>query len=79
MRLSKEQAEKISKHNLGYIKRSIKKKILFYEPLDFKTTYNGFIQWIQDEDFKMIREIPVDGEVENHLNDLIKNLIHHPR
>jgi len=75
MRLSKEQAEKIFKHNLKYIKRSIKKKISLYEPLDYKTAYNGFIQWVQDEDFKMIREIPVEVEVENHLKDLIKNFL----
>jgi RNA polymerase sigma factor (sigma-70 family) len=75
MRLSKEQAEKIFKQNLKYIKRSIKKKISLYEPLDYKTAYNGFIQWIKDEDFKVIREIPMDGEVENHLNELIKNFL----
>ena len=75
MRLSKEHAEKIFKNYLKYIKRSIKKKIFLYEPLDFTTTYKRFIQWIQDEDFKVIREIPTDGEVENHLSDLIKHFL----
>lgn len=66
MRLSKEQGEKVLKHHLKYIKRSIKKKISLYAPLEFEPTCNTFIQWVK---------IPVDGEVETHLNHLIKGFL----
>lgn len=74
-RLSKKQAEKIFKENLKHIKRAIKKKIAIYEPLDFKTAYNGLIKWVQDEEFKVIREMPVDCRTEVFLEDLIKNFL----
>lgn len=73
--LSIEQAEKIFKENLKHIKRTIKKKIAIYEPLDFKSAYNGFTKWVQDEAFGVTREMPVDCREEVFLEDLIKNFL----
>jgi RNA polymerase sigma factor (sigma-70 family) len=73
--LSTEQAEKIFRKNLKFIKRTIKKRITTYEPLEFKTAYNGFLKWIQDETFRVIREMPADCEEEGFLEDLIKNFL----
>jgi RNA polymerase sigma factor (sigma-70 family) len=75
MRLSKEQAGKIVENYLKHIKRTIKKKIAIYEPLDFETTYNGFIKWIQKEEFGIIREMPVDSRDDVFLEELIENFL----
>jgi RNA polymerase sigma factor (sigma-70 family) len=75
MRLSKEQAEKILENNLKHIKRTIKKKIAIYEPLEFNTIYTKFIQWVQEEDFKVIRELPENCRDEEHLDELVKNFL----
>jgi RNA polymerase sigma factor (sigma-70 family) len=75
LNLNKEQAEKLFKDNLKHIKRTIKTKIAIYEPLDFKTIYQGFIKWMQNEEFKITREIPVDCSTEVFLEDLIKNFL----
>lgn len=67
--LSKEQAGKIFQNHLKQIKRTIKKRIAIYEPLEFKTAYHGFIKWIQDEEYKVIREIPAGCPLESYLDD----------
>ncbi|UCH96053.1 MAG: sigma-70 family RNA polymerase sigma factor [Candidatus Aminicenantes bacterium] len=74
-RLSKDQAEKIFKDNLKQIKKTIKKKIHIYDPLDFKTAYSEFIKWAQDDDFKVIKEVPGDCTFETYLDDLIKGFL----
>ena len=69
------QAEKIFNRCLGDIKKSIKRKIALYDPLDFKSTSRKFIRRLQDEDFKVIREIPAGCETERFLDDLLKNFL----
>lgn len=75
LNLNKEQAEKLFKDNLKHIKRTIKTKIAIYEPLEFETTYPEFLKWIQDEEFKVIREIPAGCKVKAFLDDLVKNFL----
>ncbi len=73
--ISKEQAGKIFENHLKQIKKTIKKKIAIYEPLEFKTAYHGFIEWIQDEEYKVIREIPADCPLESYLDDRIREFL----
>jgi RNA polymerase sigma factor (sigma-70 family) len=75
VRLDKNQAGKIFAQYMGYIRESIKRKIALYEPLDFKTTYKKFIQRLQEEEFKAIREVPADCKIEHFLDDLLKNFL----
>ncbi|HLP45680.1 MAG TPA: sigma-70 family RNA polymerase sigma factor [Candidatus Kapabacteria bacterium] len=75
VRLDKKQAGKIVEQHLGYIKGAIQHKIAIYDPLDFKTTYQKFISRLQEEEFLVLREIPAGGNVENILDDLIKNFL----
>jgi RNA polymerase sigma factor (sigma-70 family) len=72
---SEHEEKKILNQNLEYIKRSIRKKIHIYRPLDFETTYTKFIQWVQDEDIKVIGEMPENCKDEEYLDDLIKNFL----
>ncbi|MCX6580175.1 MAG: hypothetical protein NT166_08325 [Candidatus Aminicenantes bacterium] len=70
------RAEKIFNRCLGYIRKEIKRKIALYDPLDFKTTSRKFIRRLQDEEYKVIREIPADCEgVETVLEGLIKDFL----
>ncbi|NIM10424.1 MAG: sigma-70 family RNA polymerase sigma factor [Candidatus Aminicenantes bacterium] len=73
--LSKEQAEKIFKDKQTYIKRSIRKKIAIYEPLEFKTAYQGFTKWVQNEEFNVFRNMPENCTVDVFLDELIKNFL----
>lgn len=73
--LSKEQAEKIFENSRKYIKRTIKKKIAIYEPLEFETAFTGFIEWIQREEFKVIREAPADCAFENYLDNKVREFL----
>lgn len=73
--LSKEQAEKIFKDKRNYIKRTIRKKIAIYEPLDVKTAYQEFTKWVQNEDFNVFRNIPKNCTVDVFLDDSIKNFL----
>jgi RNA polymerase sigma factor (sigma-70 family) len=73
--LSKEQAEKIFKDKQEYIKRTIRKKIVLYEPLDFKSAYTGFSEWVQTEAFNVFRSMPGNCAVDGFLDDLIKNFL----
>lgn len=75
MNIGKEHAEKIVDRHLKYVKKSIKSKIPLYEPLEFKPIYKTFLQWVRENDFKVIREIPANGEVETYLDHLIKNFL----
>jgi RNA polymerase sigma factor (sigma-70 family) len=75
MRFDIEQAEYFVNAQLSNIKKVIKKKIPIYEPLDFKTAYNGFMEQVRDEEYKIIREIPVAGHAVEHLESLIKNYL----
>lgn len=69
------QVEKDLKHRLKYIKKTLKEKIAIYKPLDYITTYNRFIQWIQDGCIDNIKEIPGNGNSKEELNLLIKNFL----
>lgn len=74
----KQQAGKIVEQYLGYIKGAIQQKIAIYDPLDFKTTYRKFINWLQEEEFLVLREIPAGGKmetVETALDNLIKDFL----
>ncbi len=68
----KDTAEEIFNRSLDYIKTSIKRKIAIYDPLDFNPTVKGFLRWLQDDDYKKIREIPGDCPIENYFDNLIK-------
>ena len=69
------QVEKILKHRLKYIKKTLKEKIPIYKPLDYKTAYNRFIQWIQHGCIDNIKEIPGNGNSKEELDLLIKNFL----
>ncbi|MCP5045967.1 MAG: sigma-70 family RNA polymerase sigma factor [bacterium] len=75
LRLSKEQGEKILGKYRKHIKKTIKSKIDIYKPLDFKTTFNGFLQWARADHCKAIREMPEDRTEESFLDELIKNYL----
>jgi RNA polymerase sigma factor (sigma-70 family) len=68
-------AEKIFKKNLRHMKNTIERKIDLYMPLKVETTYPEFLQWIQDEEFKVFREIPTGFKLKTFLDDLIKNFL----
>jgi RNA polymerase sigma factor (sigma-70 family) len=74
-RLGKDQAREIFRNNIKYIKKTIKKKIGIYEPLDFKTAFNEFVLWIQDEEYEVLRKIPAKSAIETYLDDLIRNFL----
>jgi RNA polymerase sigma factor (sigma-70 family) len=81
------RAEKIFKNKRNYIRSIMEEKIDIYEPLDVEAIYREFREWVQDEEFKVIREIPADYKVfiigkilpvykvKAFLNDLIKNFL----
>ncbi|NIM15811.1 MAG: hypothetical protein GTO45_27790 [Candidatus Aminicenantes bacterium] len=85
----KARAEKIFKNKHKYIRRIMEEKIDIYEPLDVEAIYREFLEWIQDEEFKVIRKIPENYKVKvfligkilpvysvkAFLNDLIKNFL----
>jgi len=73
--ISKEQAGKIFENLLKQIKKIIKEKIAIYEPLEFKTAFHAFVKWVQDEDYKVIREIPADYPLESYLDDRIREFL----
>ncbi len=73
--MTKEQAEEIIKNHLKHIKNTIKEKIAVYAPLDFKAAHQGFIKRVQDEEFKALRQKPQDCQVEDSLNDLVKDFL----
>lgn len=74
-RRGKEQAEEILTSNLKLIKKTIKKKIAVYEPLQFNTAYLRFIKWMQSEEYNVIREFPGDTTIEAYFIDLIKEFL----
>lgn len=73
--ITKEQAGKIFQNHLKQIKRTIKKKIAIYEPLKFENAYNGFIKRAQDEEYKVIREIPADCPLESFLDNRVREFL----
>ncbi|MGD2086899.1 MAG: sigma-70 family RNA polymerase sigma factor [Candidatus Aminicenantes bacterium] len=74
--MNKEQAKEIFKKYLRHIKRTIKNKINLYEPLDFKTTFKAFLEWLQKEEYKVIREfLGGDSGFENYIDDLIRQFL----
>ncbi len=75
MKLTKEQALKIFDENLKHVKKRFKEKIAIYDPLDLKAAYKGFIQWVHDEDFKALREMPENCNVPVFLDGLIKSYL----
>lgn len=58
-----------------YIKKTVKKRIHLYKPLELKATYRELLKWLQENDFKVLREIPPVGSIEGYLDDLIKNFL----
>ena len=74
--LSKGQPGETLKRYQNHIKRTIKNKITLYETLDFKTTLKGFFEWVQKEEYKVIREFRGDSTLEYYLYyyDEITNL-----
>jgi len=72
---NKEKAEEIFKKNLRYMKSTIERKIDLYKPLKVETAYLEFLQWLKQEEFKVIREIPPGFKVKIFLDDLIKNFL----
>ena len=78
MQSSKEQAEKILKHHLEYIKKTIRKKIAIYEPLEFKKAYRNFMERVQTGEIKIIGDMrgnPGNSQAEVLPDDLIKNFL----
>lgn len=74
--MGKEQAEEFLKKYLRHIKKAIKSKISLYEPLEFKIALKAFLQWIQEEEYKLIREFPGrDSSFETYINDLIRQFL----
>ena len=74
--MNKEQAKEIFGKYLRHIKKAIKSKISLYEPLEFKTAFNAFIECIKKEDYKVISEfLGGDTGFETYLNDLIRQFL----
>jgi len=74
-RISKKQAREIFRDNSKLIKKTIKKKIAIYDPLEFKTVYNEFVLWIQDEEYAVLRKIPAKSRIETYLDDLVREFL----
>ena len=72
---SKVKAGKIFKKNFRHMKNTIERKIDLYKPLNLETTYPEFLEWIQDGEFKVIRQIPAGCKVKTLLDDLVKNFL----
>lgn len=75
MGFSKDKAGKIFVKYANWISKLIKKKIAIYDPLEFKTAYENFMKRLQDEDFKVLREMPENSKIKTYLSDLIKNFL----
>jgi len=73
--MTKEQAEKILKKIVKQTKRIIKKKIALYEPLELKATTRRFLEWLQEDEFRVIREMNEDGDWENRLEHIVRNFL----
>jgi RNA polymerase sigma factor (sigma-70 family) len=73
--VKKMTSEEIFRKNLRHIKNTIERKIDLYKPLKVETAYTEFLKWIQQEEFKVIREIPTGFRVKTFLDDLIKNFL----
>jgi len=74
-RLNKEQAGKIFENHLKHIKKTINKRIALYEPLEFKTAYDAFVKSVQDEEYKVIREMPAECPLESYLDDRVREFL----
>lgn len=57
------------------MKNIIERKIHIYKPLKFEAAYPEFLGWLQQEEFKVIREIPPGVKVKTFLDDLVKNFL----
>jgi hypothetical protein len=58
-----------------YMKKTVKKRIHLYKPLELKAIYRELLKWLQDDAFKVLIKIPPDGSIEGYLDDLIKNFL----
>jgi DNA-directed RNA polymerase specialized sigma24 family protein len=58
-----------------YIKKTVKKRVHLYKPLELKAIYHELLKFLQDDDFKVLREIPPVDSIEGYLDDLIKNFL----
>jgi len=72
--MKEEQAAELVDKNLKRIKKTIKNKAAVYS-LDFKITFERFVEELKANDYEMVRKIPGTGEFENHLTDMIKNFL----
>ncbi len=76
--LSVEQARKIFKKQNKSIRRIIEQKIVVYKPLEIKEAYDGFIEWIQRDDFGPLRTLPEtasEDEIEAHIETSIRHYL----
>lgn len=74
-RLSLEKAERLIKSSIILIERIIKGKIKSYDPLDFEMAFEGFIEWIEKNEFKIIRDFSGDCAFEEYLEGLVRNFL----
>lgn len=70
-----DRAAEILKSRLRHIKKTIKMKIAIYEPLEFSQTYTGFLSWVQADDSRIIRDMPIDVDAESYFDGIIKNYL----
>jgi RNA polymerase sigma factor (sigma-70 family) len=75
MGFSKDQAERIFNKYANWISKTIKKKIAIYDPLEFEKTHEDFIKCLQDEDFKVLREMPKNYKTKVYLDVQIKSFL----
>jgi RNA polymerase sigma factor (sigma-70 family) len=75
VQMSRENAEIIFKKFVKQAKRLIKKKIFLYEPLEYKVAVKRFLEWIRENEFKVIREMPENGDSETYLERIVRNFL----
>lgn len=67
-------AERVERH-IEFIKNDIKKRIHIYDPLKFKPAFRAFLQWLREEDYRRIREMPIHLPGEEYLSGLITDFL----
>jgi RNA polymerase sigma factor (sigma-70 family) len=72
--ITSKQAEVLFYSNLKKIRKILEKKGNIYR-LDMKGLYEKFIKRIQDDNYKMIRDIPENCIFEEYLENLIRDLL----
>lgn len=67
-------AEMVERH-IVFIKNDIKKRIHIYDPLKFKLAFQAFLQWLREEDYKRIKEMPENLPEDEYLSGLIRDFL----